>query len=425
MDGASNGGGDERPSRPLVSAIIPTHNRAAYLCRALDSVRAQEGGGALFDVETIVADDASVDATPDVVRGYPEVRYIRLPEHRGVSAAANAALTVCRGRYITFLDDDDVWLPHKLRVQVPRLEAHPEVGVLYGQHLVRSPRGERLSPEAARAPSGRVFTAMLLNNFCGHHASLLIRRTALEAAGCFDETLASYEDYDLSLRLAFHALFLFMPGAVDVYNLSPTGLWLTQTVNGAAQTDAARVVEKALSLLPESPRYDRIKREARARVVLCAVWPLLLTGQVEQAVKASIATLRAHPWLIRCGCGRSTLGHVTGALARSATWTPRATYDICAQVESAVRPRTVRDRWFLRQAVAGIWGETACSLACTGSGNDRHCAHAARVAIAAMPPMFPRPAMILLRLLVRRTLGERGYAACTAAYRAVPRIRNR
>jgi hypothetical protein len=70
-------------AKPLVSVTIPTYNRAALLPEALDSVYAQEAAGELFETEVIVVDDASTDATPEVVRRYPGVRYIRLETNRG------------------------------------------------------------------------------------------------------------------------------------------------------------------------------------------------------------------------------------------------------------------------------------------------------------------------------------------------------
>ena len=144
-------------ARPLVSAIIPTHNRARCLSRAVDSIYAQEGLGQHFDIEIIVVDDASSDSTTDVVRRFSGVRYIRQPERRGVSPALNAGLRASTGCYISFLGDDDLWLPHKLHVQVPQLESHTDVGVVYGQSLIRRGAVERLEPEVRRAPSGWVF----------------------------------------------------------------------------------------------------------------------------------------------------------------------------------------------------------------------------------------------------------------------------
>ena len=187
--------------RPLVSTIIPTRNRAHCLPRAIESILAQEGLGEEFELEAIVVDDGSSDRTRDVVRRYPGLRYIRLPARRGVSAALNAGLRAATGRFITFLDDDDEWLPHKLRVQVSLLHSHPEAGVVYGQVRLLRPGREQLYPEIGQAPSGRVLHEMLLDNFCGTHAAMLIRRDAIEQAGGFDEALDCCEDFDLSLRL--------------------------------------------------------------------------------------------------------------------------------------------------------------------------------------------------------------------------------
>jgi glycosyltransferase involved in cell wall biosynthesis len=122
--------------RPLVSVIIPTHNRSSLLCEALASVMEQEGRGELFELETIVVDDASTDDTRRVAAEYP-VRYIRHPTNLGLSAARNSGIAEARGRYVAFLDDDDLWLPHRLQVQLPVMEAHPEVDLVYSTYLAR------------------------------------------------------------------------------------------------------------------------------------------------------------------------------------------------------------------------------------------------------------------------------------------------
>jgi hypothetical protein len=318
----------------LVSVVIPTRDRASVLPRALDSARAQEGLGGRFDLEIIVVDDASSDATPEVVRRYPRVRCLRFPERRGAAAAYNAGLRASRGGYIGFLDDDDEWLPHKLRVQVPLLDAHLDVGVVYGQSLVRFGGEETLRPGITEAPSGRVFLPMLLNNFCGHHACLLARREAFDRAGPFDESLASYEDYDMSLRLAFHTRFLFAPGAVDVYNLSPNGLWLTRAAHGDGANDAGRVIEKALRLLPDSAAYAAVKAAARARIALATA--CRIRDPLEAWPKV-VATLRAHPWIACAGWAHRDLVWTASRRALSAAAPLRAVIDLCAEIEAATR----------------------------------------------------------------------------------------
>ncbi len=102
-------------SRPLISVIIPTYNRAALLRRAIDSVYAQEGISGHFDVEVLVVDDGSTDTTAEVAGAYSGLRYIRPSTTKGTSGARNVDLDAASGEYIAFLDDGDSWLPWKLR----------------------------------------------------------------------------------------------------------------------------------------------------------------------------------------------------------------------------------------------------------------------------------------------------------------------
>jgi glycosyltransferase involved in cell wall biosynthesis len=331
----------------------------SYLPRALDSACAQEGLGRRFDLEIIVVDDASLDGTPEVIRRYPRVRYLRFPERRGAAAAYNAGLRASRGEYISFLDDDDEWLSHKLRVQVPLLDAHPDVGVVYGQSLVRFGGKETLRPGIAEAPSGRVFLPMLLNNFCGHHACLLARREAFDRAGPFDESLASYEDYDMSLRLAFRTRFLFAPGAVDVYNLSPDGLWLTRAANGDGSDDAGRVIEKALRMLPDSAAYAAVKRAARARIALATA--CRIRDPVEAWGKA-LATLRAHPWIACAGWAQKDLVWMASRRALAAAAPLPAVVDLCAEIEAVSRGDGAETGPRVRQLLMSIQTDVARSV---------------------------------------------------------------
>ena len=247
-------------AKPLVSAVIATYNYGQYLGRALDSILAQEGLGEQFEVEIIVVDDASTDATPEVVQRYPQVRYLRLPHRQGASGARNVGIRASTGEYVSFLDADDTWLPCKLRVQVPLLLSNPEVGVVYSQGIRRGEGEERLFPELSEAPSGYVFEAMLSYSFAVHGGCLLIRREAFDTAGYFDESLNTAEDLDLSFRLAFHFQFLFEPGPVMIYNVSLDGLWLSSAANGSAARDHGRVVERAVRMLP---RFSSLQENSR------------------------------------------------------------------------------------------------------------------------------------------------------------------
>src|SRR2546429_9117536 len=122
---------------PKVSVIIPTYNRAEFLCSAITSVLNQT----FHNFEIIVVDDASQDHTREVMNslGDKRIRYIRHEKNKGVAATRNTGLVNAKGTYIAFLDDDDEWLPEKLQKQFNLLESCQNiVGVVYtGAFVVR------------------------------------------------------------------------------------------------------------------------------------------------------------------------------------------------------------------------------------------------------------------------------------------------
>jgi glycosyltransferase involved in cell wall biosynthesis len=190
----------------MLSVIIPTFDRAAFLPEAIDSVLGQdlwlEAGSRLFKpFELIVVDDGSRDDTRRLVESYgPPVAYHFQP-HRGVSAARNTGLALARGEFIAFLDSDDLWLKDKARRQAAYFEAFPETRALTAEEIwVR--RGRRVNPgRRHRKYSGRVFDKYLPLCLLSLSASVF-RREVFDEVGTFDESLPACEDYDFGLRLA-------------------------------------------------------------------------------------------------------------------------------------------------------------------------------------------------------------------------------
>jgi glycosyltransferase involved in cell wall biosynthesis len=373
------------PAKPLVSAIIPTYNYGQYLSRALDSILTQEGLGEQFEIEIIVVDDASTDATPEVVQRYPQVRYLRLAHRQGVSAARNAGIRASTGEYISFLDADDTWLPHKLRVQVPRLLTNPEVAVIYSQSIRREAGEERLFPDPSRAPSGRVFEAMLIYNFAVRCASLLIRREAFDRAGYFDESLVTSEDNDMSLRLAFHFQFLFEPGPVTIYNISPHGSWLTRVASGDATRDYARTMEKALQMLPDSPRYRKIREETPIRIAMQAISPWVLVGEFTEARTKLLEALRAYPSSGRHQWVRYRVKWVAHQLLLNSPSPLSEARDLCAQIKGVTLGGGFKERRYLRWILAEIWADVLLSGALRSRVGSRGAAYAAVRAVTYAP----------------------------------------
>jgi glycosyltransferase involved in cell wall biosynthesis len=207
------------------SLIIPTFNHARFLGAAIDSALAQTLGA----VDVIVVDDGSIDDTPAVLERYAgRVRVLRQP-NRGLSAARNAGLAAARGTFVSFLDADDVMAPTKLAAQLAVLERSPAIGWTYCDVLMETvatgatTRASERFGYAARALDGWLFPELIHGNFIPAIAPL-VRRTALEAAGGFDERLTALEDWDMWLRLSLIAEARYTPAVLVTYRIRAGGM---------------------------------------------------------------------------------------------------------------------------------------------------------------------------------------------------------
>ena len=189
-------------SSPLVSVIIPVYQASADIPEALDSVFAQT----FADFEVIVVNDGSPD-TPDLkiaIAPYQSrLRYIDQP-NRGAAAARNTALRAARGKYVAFLDADDVWARECLDRQVRFLEATPGCVLVYADARISGESvlaGRRFMEDAPS--SGEPDLAALIEQRCTVLMSTVVARLdAIVSAGMFDETIRRGQDFDLWLRLA-------------------------------------------------------------------------------------------------------------------------------------------------------------------------------------------------------------------------------
>lgn len=182
-------------SQPLVSVIIPTYNRADLLREAVASVRRQS----YAPLELIVVDDGSTDATAASLRPLSDARLVR-QDHTGLPGQArNAGARVARGEYLAFLDSDDLWLPHKLAVQLPVARAAGAAVTHTRERWIRNGRVVSQRRQRHRR-SGDLFAESLRKCVIGP-STVLLRRGAFEEAGGFREDLEIAEDYELWLRL--------------------------------------------------------------------------------------------------------------------------------------------------------------------------------------------------------------------------------
>jgi len=196
-----------------IAVVIPTYNRAASLKRAIDSVQAQGFRG----FEIVVVDDGSEDETESIMQSC-NCRYFRIA-HTGFPAVArNAGARATDSRYIAFLDSDDVWLPHKLEIQMKIITGNA-YGVVCSNALTDTERYLGLGQEH----SGNVRKDLLQSNFV-ITSTAVIRRDVFDRIGGFEESPAVYfEDYDLWLRAAAITPFFYIDEPLIIYKGSVSG----------------------------------------------------------------------------------------------------------------------------------------------------------------------------------------------------------
>jgi glycosyltransferase involved in cell wall biosynthesis len=174
--------------QPLVSVVIPVYNGARYLRAALESVFAQT----YRSFEVIVVDDGSIDDSGKIAQSFPEVHYIR-QENQGVAAARNTAIAVARGEFLAFLDQDDLWTPEKLRLQIGHLLSHPDLGYsLTHQQFFLEP-GATLPAWFRKELLSSVHTGWVLG-------TLVVRRTVFDTVGNFSTGYSAANDSDWFFR---------------------------------------------------------------------------------------------------------------------------------------------------------------------------------------------------------------------------------
>ncbi len=187
---------------PLVSVIINVRNGASTLRESLDSVMAQT----LADWEAIVWDDCSTDESANIVAQYsdPRIRYFLSPEDTSLGQARAAAIRQAKGEWLAFLDQDDLWTPRKLEMQIRT--ADQETGLIYGRTVRFYPSGMERDYDQAHEfeplPEGDIFTQLFTKSCFIAMSSAVFRRFATEEIGGIPGNIAIIPDYYLYVAVA-------------------------------------------------------------------------------------------------------------------------------------------------------------------------------------------------------------------------------
>lgn len=185
----------------MVSVIIPTFNRdICYISRAIKSIIKQT----YKNFEIIVVDDNSIKTTySQNIKKFcisHNIKYIKTNGQEGANKARNIGALYAKGSYLAFLDDDDMWLSNKLKVQLNHFSI--DTGLVYTNGYVVSSKSKWLyTPLESFTTDGNIYK-LLLYNYIGPTVSGLIRKECFFDVGMFDENMPSKQDYDLWIRIA-------------------------------------------------------------------------------------------------------------------------------------------------------------------------------------------------------------------------------
>lgn len=191
-----------RDEKPKISVILPTHNRARLLGKAVQSVLNQT----YQNFELIIVDDGSKDNTKKAMQEFtdPRIKYVVHQQNRGAAAARNTGIKCAKGKYIAFQDSDDEWSPNKLELQMEIFNKLPyNVDIIYTDMLRIKESGKTEYWHSPTVTSKSLINPTTLDYQVINIGiqSTLIKKHCFDEVGLFDENFKKYIDLELFLRL--------------------------------------------------------------------------------------------------------------------------------------------------------------------------------------------------------------------------------
>jgi glycosyltransferase involved in cell wall biosynthesis len=349
---------------PLVSVVIPAYNCAHTVAETIESCLAQD----YEEMEILVVNDGSTDETPEVLASFgSRIKVINQP-NGGLAAARNAGQRAASGKYLAWMDADDLMLPGRVRLQAELLASQPTIG------LVSSDFSAFTSPEADYDPShmanyydavvrlggvyrvyphelasmksdgrtvivrsGDVYEGLIWGNFV-HPPTVMVRRTVLEEAGFSDEHLRYSSDYELILRMSRRTRFAYVDAPLLRYRRS-AGQMSHLHAGAMMQLETVHIIEKLRRDDPEV--FTRMK-------------PVFLLRRAESFIHAaesigSADRIRAMGLLVRGLQSKLLAGPAAFALGRIVV-SPA----VLQAIKHALRALGLR--WVVL-ACAALWGD--------------------------------------------------------------------
>ena len=271
--------------KKTISVIIPTFNRKDTLKDAIKSVFAQT----LLPDEVIIVDCGSKDGTSKAVYDYNEPIKFLQTKISGASAQRNVGIFSAKGSYIAFLDDDDIWHPEKLKIQMGFLEQHPEISMISAGNIRI---GCDIKIGRPKWILGDLYMKLFMESFI-HTSTVVIKKEVFDKVGCFNEQYLRAEDYDLWLRISriFSLAHIKSPLA-----------WIRKSETRLSN-DKIDLRNTAMKVLKKQYDPNKIpKRKYKKRISDLEIFMgrrYIKAGKKEEGKKHYLSAIRSCPFSIR------------------------------------------------------------------------------------------------------------------------------
>jgi glycosyltransferase involved in cell wall biosynthesis len=274
---------------PKFSVVVPAYNAERTLAETIDSVFAQSAQ----DFELLIVDDGSTDGTLELARSFevdPRVRVIH-QQNTGLAGARNAGIRAAGGRFVAFLDSDDLWMPEFLRATGDALEADLGAAFAYTDGWALDDRRGRLRratvmarqypPVPPPSEAADFLDELIERNFILAEAT--VRMSALEDVGVFVQSLPAVEDYELWLRMLAHGYRA----------VRPPGLLLIRRDHETSMSKDALLMHRAARevyriVIESHPAPESVKSVAGRRI-----------AELDRLIAAETEADATRPWRVR------------------------------------------------------------------------------------------------------------------------------
>lgn len=273
---------------PKVSIIIPTYNQARFITNTINSILEQT----YKDFEIVVINDGSTDNTNEQLEKLGNKIKVINQENSERAIARNNGVKNSNGKYLAFVDSDDIWKPHKLERQAQVLEQSLDTALVYStcERIDENGREIKTAKRQTKGYSGNVFEKLLCRNFIVS-ATPLVKREYFDNTTGFETKYVPYEDWELWIRLSVLGKFHFLTSPLAYYRIHPR-----QTIKNIK---AEKIEKITCSILEDSFKLQDIstgiKRKSQGLANLRFCYWYLLANDINKAKEKIKKAIEFYP----------------------------------------------------------------------------------------------------------------------------------